>query len=148
VPDTETSEKIQRRRDPESRPARPEVVRGNLIKESGWFYHRVHQDDVHAQTFPRTLEPSGETFGGWEPVKDAAPLFRRADDTVEKDGPARDMDTVWMRCRQEEYEKIVRNENMKHSAVVKRLRTDDLDPGQVSVVNKWRGPDNSPVFSD
>jgi len=145
--ETQQAAAPQKRKDPPSRPTRPELIRGDIVKESGWVYQRVHIDDVNAQTFGRMLEPLGQMFNGWEPVKGPVQIVRRADDTSDTT-IARDMDTVWMRCREEEHAKLTKNENMKHAAVVKRLRTDDVDEGQISTINTWRGPDSRPVFED
>jgi hypothetical protein len=144
----------QRRKDPPSRPTQPEVVRaglvsGRFLKEAGWVYQRIHRDDMMAQTYPRMLEPLGKMFGGWTPVRGDknAFLYRRADDSTDETF-VMDADTVWGCCREEEHALLLANEAMKHDNRVKLLRTDQIDEGQVTTVNKWRGPEGRPVLED
>lgn len=140
----------QPRKDAQKRPVRPELVRGNIPKEAGWYYHRCHKDDAPGERFPRMLEPLGVMFPGWEVVKGTAPEFRSADDTSDPT-IATDKDTVWMKCRDEDYANIQKNETMKHNTVVKRLGTDAVEPGDALLINRLRsgpGLDSPRIFED
>lgn len=110
-------------------PVHPEYIRGNIPKEDGWIYQRVHVDSVDGARLPMMLEPSKVMFGGWEVVLEPEGLesFRRADDGAPKDRVARDMDTIWMRCRIEEYERLVKNKHMKEEAAAARIGAGERD---------------------